>query len=151
MRFKSIFATFILLFISSCKIDDGLDCALVNCADGQLFSIEFLDSEGVNLIANGTYSLEAITLTSNATQLDLIELNANDYVNFILVEKSGETTYTINLTTSEMDSFVLDLSQTSTGGDCCGPNFQINNARYNGDSKEIVQLEYGFEKIVVIK
>ena len=152
MNYKLILSVFILLFVSSCKIDDGLDCSLVDCAAGQVISLEFLNSEGTNLISNGTYSLEDIEVTVGTNKLELIEFDADKLVTFFLSEKQGETTYNINFKALEItDTLVLNLTQTSTAADCCGPYFQINSATYNGESQEIVQMEFGFEKIVIVK
>lgn len=152
MNYKLILSAFILLFVSSCKIDDGLDCSLVDCAAGQVISLEFLNSEGTNLISNGTYSLEDIEVTVGTNKLELIEFDADKLVTFFLSEKQGETTYIINFKALEItDTLVLNLTQTSKAADCCGPYFQINSATYNGESQEIVQMEFGFEKIAIVK
>lgn len=152
MKLKLFISLFVLVVFYSCKIDDGLDCALVDCATEQIFSIEFLDSEGANLITNETYKLADIEITTGDKQLELIPLDSTKLVTFIIVGDIGETSYTIKLNSTERDTLILNTIQpTATLNACCVPLPIINKTIYNETLKDIIQMDNGFEKIKVIK
>ena len=153
MKVKLFVAILVLVFFSACKIDDGIDCALVDCATDQIFSIEFKDAEGTNLITNETYKLEDIEITSGDRQLELVPLDTTKLVTFIISRNIGETSYTIKLNSSETDTLVLDTKQqqNTNFNQCCPPLLFIEKAIYNENQKEIVKMDNGFEKIIVVK
>ncbi|SNR58007.1 hypothetical protein SAMN04488009_2598 [Maribacter sedimenticola] len=152
MSFKLFVSLFLLAFLYNCKIDDGLDCTVIDCATEQLFSIEFLDEEGTNLITNETYKLDTIEITTDGTSLELIPLDSTKLVTFIIVGAIGETSYSIKLNPNETDTLVLTTVEPTTNiNQCCTALPIIEKVSYNQKQKNIIQMDNGFEKISVIK
>lgn len=142
-----------LITLISCKIDDGLDCQLVDCATEQIFSIEYLDDTGSNLISNETYSYNDIEITSGNTRLLLIPLDSTKLITFIIVGDSiGDTSYSIKLNANETDTLILNtIKPTANLNPCCPALPIINKAIYNENVKDIITMDNGFEKISIIK
>ncbi|MDP2525983.1 hypothetical protein [Maribacter dokdonensis] len=145
---------FVLLIINySCNVSqEGTDCSLVDCAIEQWFSIELVDASGNNLITNGTYSLSEISINYNESEVDVIPFNSNDFLNFIVENKSGESIYTIRFSESEIDTLNLNLVELNQTSECCGPYFDIETATYNTTDYEVLPNENrDFFKITIIK
>ncbi|MDO1512711.1 hypothetical protein Q2T41_08590 [Maribacter confluentis] len=152
MSFKLFVSLFLLAFLYNCKIDDGLDCAVIDCATEQIFSIEFLDEEGTNLITNETYKLDTIEIKIDGTSVELIPLDSTKLVTFIIVGAIGETSYSIKLNPNETDTLVLTTVEPRTNiNQCCTALPIIEKVSYNLKQKNIIQMDNGFEKISVIK
>lgn len=147
---------FLFLFISSIFIlacngnDDDIDCSLVDCAF-QSISIELVDTDGNNLIANGTYQQSDIVITKDGNQLNS-NLDTSDIIFFEIQGKVGSNIYEVKLNENETDILVLTLSGERIKTGCCGPYFQISSISYNGEDKEgELKEENYFQKITVIK
>ncbi len=131
------------------KEDEVADCAAVSCL-AQTVSIEFVDANGNNLIANETYSLSTLAITKGENEVNANQESQETEVRFFLSGTEGENTYTIVLDDSETDVLTLDLNKISPGSECCSPIFEILSATYNGSNIEVI-TEYDNSKIVVVK
>ena len=153
MKLKIAILLFIIILNNACDVSqEGTDCSLVDCAIGQLFSVELIDNHGNNLITNGTYAISEISITTNESEIDLIPFNSNDFLNFIVENKSGESIYTIRFSESEIDTLNLNLVELNQTSVCCGPYYAVQNATYNGADHEILANENDdFFKITVVK
>jgi len=152
---STFFLFLILVILNSCTEEDNqIPLSLCDCAT-QRFSIEFIDAQGNNLIANETYSID-----------NIVFLRGFDHVNFYFNEASGylefegfnvgENNYEIRLNDSETDTLFLDASLPTTMGEesCCSPFLNIDLARYNNILVEIDRGDENFafdDKIVIIK
>ena len=134
----------------ACNDDDGNDCALVDCGF-QSLSIEFVDTNGINLIANGTYEQATIIVTKDGVQINS-NRSTSDTLFFEINGEVGENIYEIKLNDTETDVLILDLSGENVETGCCGPYFPINQILYNGQEQEgeSDSAPY-FEKITIVK
>lgn len=153
MKLKFSILLFIIILNNACDVSqEGTDCSLVDCAVGQLFSVELINNDGNNLITNGTYAISEISITSNESEIDLIPFNSNDFLNFIVENKSGESIYTIRFSESEIDTLNLNLVELDQASVCCGPYYAVQSATYNGANYEILTNNNDdFFKITVVK
>ncbi|MEM8507456.1 MAG: hypothetical protein AAF717_06485 [Bacteroidota bacterium] len=141
---------FIFGFFFGCNDDEGDDCELVDCAF-QSMSIEFVDTDGTNLIANGTYEQATIIVTKNGVQLNS-NLSTSDTLFFEINGEVGENIYEIKLTDAETDMLILNLSGENVQTGCCGPYFPITQILYNNQEQEGESDEgLYFERITIVK
>ncbi len=152
LKMKTKFVVFILsiTFFGGCENNSRVDCSTVLCAQ-QVLSIELLDTEGVNLIANETYSLENIKVFKDSIQVSQLGNTMNDAILIAVFGEEGNNTYDIFLDASETDILELELSKNNPGSECCSPLFTIEKATYNGADLEIIREPSDIEKIIVIK
>ncbi|MGB3149991.1 MAG: hypothetical protein WBB27_04960 [Maribacter sp.] len=150
LKYYIFLYSFVLLF--SCKDDDGLnECSLIDCAV-QTFALAYVDIDGNNLITNGTYPLENITITKDNEQFNLSQFESDEVVYFFASGEDGDNTYSIKLNDTETDELILDLTRVKLDPECCGPFFNINSATYNGDVIEIKENQNSFiERITIVK
>lgn len=153
MKLKIAILLFIIFLNNGCDFSqEGTDCSLVDCAVGQLFSVELIDNDGYNLITNGTYAISEISITTNESEIDLIPFNSNDFLNFIVENKSGENIYTIQFSESEIDTLNLNLVELDQTSVCCGPYYAFQNVTYNDVNHQILPNENDdLFKITVVK
>jgi len=138
------------LLMVGCDDNGGNDCALVDCAF-QAFSIEFVDTNGNNLIANGTYQHTEIIVTKDGVQLNSNQ-STSDKLFFEIKGDVGENSYEIKLNDVETDILVLGLSGDNVDHGCCGPYFPITQILYNGEEQDDVsEDELYFKEIIIIK
>jgi hypothetical protein len=84
MMIKYFLASFSLLFLMTCdKEDEVADCAAVSCL-AQMASIEFVDANGNNLIANDTYALNTIDIFKGENQVNDNQESQEITVHFFL-------------------------------------------------------------------
>jgi len=151
MRIKLLLFTLSIMFFVSCDENSHADCATVLCA-AQSLSIELVDAEGTNLIANETYSLENIVVSKEDIQVNESGNNMGQTIIIIIISGTeGDNVYQVVLNDSETDTLVLDLKKNSPGSECCSAPFTIKKATYNGAEVEIIRPESQMEKIVVVK
>lgn len=152
MRIKLLLFTLSIMFLVSCDENSRADCATVLCA-AQSLSIELVNAEGTNLIANETYSLENIVVSKEDIQVNESGNNMGQTIIIIIIISGteGDNVYQVVLNDSETDTLVLDLQKNSPGSECCSPPFTIKKATYNGAELEIIRPESQMEKIVVVK
>ncbi len=117
----------------------------------QLFTIEFVDGLGNNLIENGTYDLTKIVVSTNGNDLYVDTSTTEKYLIFYYDGRSGEQVYDLRLNSSETDILMLNLSKKEKENKCCGPYFDVNEASYNGKFSQLTNLGLASDKITVIK
>ncbi|WP_419213008.1 hypothetical protein ACNR9Q_02455 [Maribacter sp. X9] len=150
MMIKYFLASFSLIFLMTCEKEDEVeDCAAVSCL-AQTASIEYVNANGDNLIANKTYLLKDIRIVKEENLVNTNQETEETQVQFFISGSEGENTYSIELNDSENDILTLNLNMTSPRSECCNPIFEIINATYNGSSIEIITENNG-PKIVVVK
>lgn len=140
---KSIYTCLLLsFFLFSCNTDDNdaeVACPLEIPVFANLL-IELVNAEGENLIENGTYIPANITIDSNGNTLTNVVLtNVEGLENFIAIGLSGEdgdNTFEINLSGTETDILVLNISREEIGDLCPQTVFELNAVIYNDVSKE---------------
>jgi len=148
---KTVLSSFVLLLMMSCgSNDDGVDCSLVDCAF-QRFTIELVDELGNNLLTNGTYNNDEVTVTKNGTPL-FFGSSTSEAISFQVRGEVGQNTYEIQLGETETDTLVLTLSGEDIRTGCCGPYFPITMIVYNGEELEgEIDPDFYFGKITVVK
>lgn len=150
MGLKSIFTGLCFLTLASGCLDET-DCAAVGCF-AQTISLELIDNNGTNLIANGTYELENIVVLRNSNKVNLSSPQTTTEIIFFVTGNKGNNTYEIQLNSNETDILVLNQSIDSPGGKCCPASYLINSANYNGASQQIIRTEFkGSEKLIITK
>ena len=150
MKVKAYILEVLSVFLNAC---DGLEVvfATVSCAEPSL-AIELVDDDGTNLIANGIYSIDEIRVFKDDNQVNPNQDPTDEVIFILLSGQRGDDTYQIDLSDGEIDTLVLNLLQTSSGGgDCCNPSFSINKAMYNMETVELGIDEQFGQKITVIK
>ena len=147
---KHYLFVFVFGIFFGCNDDNGNDCALVDCAFQSIF-IEFVDTNGINLIANGTYEQAKIVVTKDGVQVNS-NRSTSDTLYFEINGEVGENTFEIKLNDAETDILILDLSGENIEPGCCGPYFPITQILYNGQEQEGESDDaLYFEKITVVK
>ena len=136
---KLLFLGFILFLFAACNPSDKTDCDLVDCAF-QTFSIAFVDDEGTNLIANGTFSETDVSVSKNDNQLSF-NVSQENQIFFEAAGEQGENTYIIRLSQSRTDEMVLDLNRKGSGNECCGPFFDVSSAAYTNSTDVLIETK----------
>lgn len=130
----------IVLLFGSCE-EDPCEGLILDVITQQIF-VEYVNEAGENLLTNGTYLADEITISfngfsqkpfvfddsfndvpeelQNRVQLDVISLNDKPNI------------WTINLNSIETDSLELFLSVESSG--CSGTFYTIDDLKYNNTS-----------------
>lgn len=155
MKYLYTFILFsVLLF--SCNSDDNdpeVACSLELPAVSNLF-IELVNAQGENLIENETYIPADITIETNGNTLtNVVFTNVEGLENFVAVGvfgDDGDNIYQINLSGTETDTLILNLTREEIGDPCPQIAFMLNTAVYNNESKEIQSFGGDF-LITVIK
>lgn len=152
---KSIYA-FILLsfFLFSCNTDDDdpiVACSLEIPVASNLY-IELVNTAGENLIENGTYIPADITINNNGgTFTDVVFTEVPGIENFVAVGvfgNDGNNTYEINLSGTETDILLLNLTREEIGDPCPQIVFGLNSAIYNDASKDI--QDFGGDFLITV-
>jgi hypothetical protein len=149
---KNIYTFILLSFVLfSCNSDD-VDCTSEPIFNGAIV-IELVNVDGENLIENGAYNAEDITIAFNDSLLtgvvttDLPEI-ANRIVLNIFGE-DGDNTFDINLSDTETDELVLNLTREATGGQCSQFALTLNTALYNSETIELQNSDVGYLMTIV--
>lgn len=156
MRIKLVAATFSLLFLSMCESNDEdtdtlpPNCATVTCLV-QTLSIELKDMEGTNLIVNGTYPLEGITVSKESLQMNRFVTTPDSVITFFISGKKGLNSYQIKLNDTETDTLILNLKEKHPASECCSAYFDIIDAKYNGNLTEVIVEQGKLDRIEIIK
>lgn len=152
MRFFITLCCALTILISCDKEDETfeLDCSAVN-GFTESFIIELVDSDGNNLIENGTYASEDITVLFNGANVGGVPINEdfNTIINFAL-QGEGTVDYLVLLDEQTTDTLRLDLTIDSFLT-CGGPDYTVNSASYNGEMQELIEGFAENSKIIVVK
>lgn len=146
-------------------------CVLVSCSDNdpcdgfvpdvltQFLFIELVDTNGNNLIENGTYSLNEIFTERNSDrfpaiiyteEVDFIPANLHYNIEIGVVGNNGSNNlWSIDLSDDETDTLRMDLSIASQ--DCNGTFYQINEIVYNNQTLPVQDLGENRFQIQVVK
>ncbi len=148
---KSIYTCLLLCaFLFSCNSDDT-QCLTILPVSSNLF-IELVNTEGENLIENGTFQADAITIDFNEnTFTNVVFTNVAGLESFIGINifgEDGDNTFTINLSDTETDVLVLNITREETGGPCSQSIFTLNSVTYNGESKEL--QDFGGDFLITV-
>jgi hypothetical protein len=115
-----------------------------------------VNAQGENLIANQTYIADDITIddvTNGYTSSGVVFTSVSGIENFIalgIYGQDGNNTFEINLSETEIDTLVLNLTRSETGGPCSQFIFTLNSTVYNDESISIQDFGGDF-LITVIK
>jgi len=154
---RNLFFFLLVLTVFACEIDEKqevADCSAVTCLADSI-TIVLSDEAGNNLIENGTYKRGDIEVTSDGQKRGEVPSNP-EFENVIIVFLNGvegDIDYEIGLSQTETDSLRLNQSILDEGSYCCGPNYRVNSAIYNGTVKEIIRKGNGFplKQVNVVK
>jgi hypothetical protein len=151
---KSIYTCLLLCFLLfSCNSDDNdeIQCITIEPISSTLF-IELVNAQGENLIENGTYVTEDITIDFNeSTFANVVFTDVPGLENFIGINifgEDGDNTFEINLSGTEVDTLVLNLTREETGGPCSQTVFELNTVTYNGESEEL--QDFGGDFLITV-
>ncbi|WP_372973907.1 hypothetical protein [Muriicola sp.] len=129
MALRYLIIGFVWLTFLGCLEEKDIDCSLVLCAAGDSINLELI-SEGQNVIANGTYTLENIEVTGATTEQLQIKVFPNTHgatIGYLEISsfdwRAGTYMYTVFLG----NDFEIDLSVTFKATDypCCGDRLEI--------------------------
>ncbi|WP_405206821.1 hypothetical protein [Aquimarina sp. LLG6339-5] len=133
VSFFSLILMMVLLF-GSCN---SSDCELVVCAPDALFRFEIVNSDGENVISNGTLQVNNIMILdiNNQNTIDFAAINENNATILVINSTSistGTTAYSIEISNSEL--FALELTTERINGECCDvinfSNLEIQNSEF---------------------
>lgn len=152
MRFFITLCCALTILISCDKEGETfeLDCSAVN-GFTESFIIELVDADGNNLIENGTYDSEHITVLFNGKNIGGVPINEdfNTIINFAL-QGEGTVDYLVLLNEQTTDTLRLDLTINSFFT-CGEPDYTVNSASYNGVLQELIEGFAENSKIIVVK
>ena len=149
---KSIYTCLLLsFFLFSCNSDDDVNCTSEPAFSPSVF-IELVNAEGENLIDNGTYVAEDITIDFNdSTFTNVVFTDVPGIANLIglnVFGEDGDNILNINLSDTETDILVLNINREETGGPCSQSFFTLNSATYNGESREL--QDFGGDFLITV-
>jgi len=144
------------LFIFSCSTDDNeaeIACSLLTPVSNNLY-INLVNTQGENLIENDSYQADGISinnLSNGTTSTNLVLENVEGLENFITlgaIGQDGDNTFEINLSSTETDILILNLTVERIGGDCPQTIYKLNTAVYNGEAQQV--QDYGGEPLITV-
>lgn len=147
MKAFNYFLFTFLLFFTSCSTDD--DCWNVDLLP-ENFYIELIDSEGNNLLLNGTYDPAFVKVIVNDVIVGTAQTNLNEGL-VVINESNAESwnglPYHILLSPSETDEMFIEYSVENKE---CGKVYTAQKVIYNGQERGILYYN-GNQKINIIK
>lgn len=151
IRFYFCFMFILGLFSCVDNDDPIVQCAAIDYAIPGLI-IEITDADGTNLIKNGTYDKDEITVVIDDTTISRILINEEfDHVISILLSDALDNAEAqVILNSSETDVLKLELTRTTTGEPCFFPIFSVDEVLYNNENISLENLPFN-QKITVIK
>lgn len=141
---------FCLLF--SCETEQPQACPVVVVPD---LLLSLVNDDGENLLENGTYDPEEITVTAggitympNVTDVDSLYQNL---INIRIKGVEGVNELLIRLSDTEVDMLTLDLEE-HINESACGiyTSFTIIQAIYNDEVKEVQVFSDDFNKFIQV-
>jgi len=150
---RSFVLSFVLILMFSCKTNDdpsSICQGIIDFGIPSIFLIELVDSEGNNLVENGTYLEEQITARLNGAILseDLINTTHTEMQNVITlfpVGNEGANQYLINLSETETDTLdftleFIEIERLSEGSLYCGTRSDLASVNYNQNEVDISSI-----------
>ncbi len=149
---KHIYTCLLLSFVLfSCNSDD-VDCISEPIFNGAIV-IELVNVDGENLIENGTYNAEDITIAFNDSLLTgVVTTDFPEIANRIVLNifgQDGDNTFDINLSDTETDELILNLTREATGGPCSQFALLLNAALYNSETIALQDSDVGYLMTIV--
>lgn len=142
-----------LVVLFSCKTNDDPSSTcqgIIDFAPPGIFLIELVDSEGNNLVENGTYLEEQIRARLNGAILseDLINTTYAEKENVITLfalGNEGPNQYLIDLSETETDTLdftleFLEIEQVVDGSLFCGTRAVLASVNYNQTEVDISSI-----------
>jgi hypothetical protein len=119
MKIVGIICLIFFSLLQSCEKDD---CSNVLCAPNSTFKFELVNTNGENLLSNGTIQMSDIrvinTDNQSSVEFTLINENSNDLIEINSIDiPIGTINYIIQA--SEIDIFGLFLINERNIGECC--------------------------------
>lgn len=145
---------FCLVLVQSCQNDDDIICYGDPIPLNIMF-IELTDSDGNNLIENGTFIKDEIKTSFNGyyntSPFFENEPGLQNLIAITVVGNPGDNTYEIELSNSITDTLILNLTEEIFGeAPCISSRFNVNTANYNGfdENFEVVD-DWGYRLTIV--
>lgn len=139
--FTLLFLSF--LFFAACNNDDDIDCPPIPATTPIMNSlfIELVDEEGNNLIENDTFNGEEILIRFNGFEIRPVVFDdvpgIENLIIINLIGSEGDNTFEIQLSESEIDTLILNLTLIPATMPCGSSFFTLNTANYNGIDQAI--------------
>lgn len=150
---KKFVICFVLIVLFSCKTNDdpSSKCqGIIDFGIPSIFLIELVDSEGNNLVENGYYTEEQITVRLNGAILseDLINTTHTEMQNVITlfpVGNEGPNQYLIELSETDTDTLdftleFIEIERLSEGSLYCGTRAALSSVNYNQSVVDISSI-----------
>ncbi len=140
-KLKVRFACLIFLILTqSCKEDE---CSNVLCIGNSTFRFELVNTNGENLLSNGTIQISDIMVinldTQSTVEFAMINENSNDLIEINSIDLSlGTINYIIQV--SEIDIFGLLITTERLIGECCDVT--------SFDDLKILNAEFLFDETI---
>jgi len=165
---KNLFVVCLVLFCLSCTNDNGGggDCLTASEISANRLSskssskvaneelvLEYLDTEGNNLIENNTYSPSDVYLDfGNGVRTDVVDLQNEETKYLVRVAgfSKGKNLISVNLSPSETDTMLLYATEVGFSG-CTGPEFAIDSVFYNGKKQVLEKMSDWLKKVSIVK
>lgn len=143
--YKTITILFLSFFLIQCDSNsDELskeDCSAVQCADSSLKVLILSSTTNENLIENGTYTLNDISVLDEDNKPVAFSVNISTSEPAVYIQLNSIVTeirnYTMILKTQTTANFELAIEKTGEGNTCCGIENQINSISVSGVTSEI--------------
>ena len=121
--------TLILIYSCACSSNKTVDCSLVLCATGDYINLELI-VDGENVISNGMYTEEDITVTGDVQENIQVQVFSNTIgTTSGLLEISnpdwGPEQYSYIVQLGNDWEFTFEVGFTVTNYPCCGDNLEI--------------------------
>lgn len=159
---KKVFTIILIgLLISSCSNDDnnGIDCSLFDPAFPSLF-IRIVDSNGANLIENGTINPSNITIDGDFPNAGFQFIPANEFAvadadirafdNSLNLSIPNETSFQYTISTDGFETIKIDFEAELTRIPCDITYFIPTRATFNGETLELMEIS-SLEFLVIVE
>jgi hypothetical protein len=139
---KHLFALLCLLIVLSCE-NKGIDCSTVLCVGPPVFHFELISNDE-NVLENGTYTLETISVTGTDEASLILEIlpvqtGSREITILQLNNRSWEPQVyelTLNLGADFSIPFAIDIGL-SEAESCCGGIPQVNAVSIDGEPQSL--------------
>lgn len=164
---KLYYVCFFLLSLS-CIEDDGggpggcvtasdfsadLNAAKSSQTGNEDLVLEYLDTNGKNLIENNTYNPVDISIRyGNNTLTEVVDLQNKDtkYLVYVYGFSKGKNSFSVTLSPSETDTMLVFASEVGFSP-CTGPEFAIDSVYYNDEKQAMTNVTDWIKKVSIVK